>query len=96
MVMAPEDTFPAQWTGQQARVVLPEHIDVSNAGQICEELLSVIDQGAEALIADMSFDDLLRSRGRGRGGAGLPAGRGQPHRTATGRHRPIPSCGCWA
>ena len=50
----PEDTFPAQWTGQQARVVLPEHIDVSNAGQICEELLSVINQGAEALIADMT------------------------------------------
>ena len=49
-----EDTFPLQWTGQQARVILPEHIDVSNAGQIREELLSVINQGAEALIADMT------------------------------------------
>ncbi len=49
-----EDAFPLRWTGQQARVVLPEHIDVSNAGQIREELLSVIDQGAEALIADMT------------------------------------------
>ena len=37
-----EDTFPLQWTGQQARVVLPEHIDVSNAGHIRAELLSVI------------------------------------------------------
>ncbi len=50
----PETTFPVRWTGRQAQVVLPEHIDVSNAGQIREELLAVINQGAEALIADMS------------------------------------------
>jgi anti-anti-sigma factor len=35
-------------------VALPEHIDVSNAGQIREELLSVINRGAEALIVDMT------------------------------------------
>jgi anti-anti-sigma factor len=50
----PEHTFPVQWTGRQARVVLPEHIDVSNAGPIRDELLSVINQGAEALIVDMT------------------------------------------
>jgi anti-anti-sigma factor len=50
----PETTFPVQWTGRQAQVALPEHIDVSNAGQIREELLAVINQGAEALIADMT------------------------------------------
>jgi anti-anti-sigma factor len=50
----PEATFPVQWTGRQAQVVLPEHIDVSNAGQIREVLLAVINQGAEALIADMT------------------------------------------
>jgi len=50
----PEVTFPVQWTGRQAQVVLPEHIDVSNAGQLREELLAVINQGAEALIADMT------------------------------------------
>jgi len=50
----PEITFPVRWTGRQAQVVLPEHIDVSNAGQIRQELLEVINQGAEALIADMS------------------------------------------
>jgi PAS domain S-box-containing protein len=44
----PEATFPVQWTGRQAQVVLPEHIDVSNAGQLREELLAVINQGAEA------------------------------------------------
>jgi anti-anti-sigma factor len=46
--------FPVQWTGRQAQVVLPEHVDVSNAGQIRDELLSVINQGAEALIVDMT------------------------------------------
>ena len=34
--------------------MLPEHIDVSNAGPIPEELLSVINRGAEALIADLT------------------------------------------
>jgi anti-anti-sigma factor len=50
----PEATFPVHWTGRQAQVVLPAHIDVSNAGQIRETLLAVINQGAEALIADMT------------------------------------------
>jgi anti-anti-sigma factor len=48
------DIYPVQWTGRQAVVTLPEHIDVSNAGQIREELLSVINRGAKALIADMT------------------------------------------
>ena len=43
-----------RWAGQQALVALPEHVDVSNAGQIREELLAVINQGAEALIVDMT------------------------------------------
>ncbi len=37
-----------------ASAALGTHIDVSNAGQIREELLSVINRGAEALIADMT------------------------------------------
>ncbi len=52
--MAPEDVYPVRWTGRQALVVLPEHIDTSNAGQIRDQLLSVIDQGAETLIVDMT------------------------------------------
>ncbi len=52
--MAPEDTYPVRWAGQQALVALPEHIDVSNAGEIREKLLSVINRGAEALIVDMT------------------------------------------
>ena len=43
-----------EWAGQQAVVTLPEHIDVSNAGQIREELLSIINRGATALIVDMT------------------------------------------
>ena len=47
-------TYPVPWMGRQAVVALPEHIDVSNAGQIREELLWVINRGAAALIADMT------------------------------------------
>ena len=49
-----KDTYPARWTGGQAIVTLPEQIDVSNAGQIREELLVVINRGAAALIADLT------------------------------------------
>jgi anti-anti-sigma factor len=50
----PEDTFPVEWTGRQAVVALPEHIDVSNVGQFRDRLLSVINRGAAVLIADMT------------------------------------------
>lgn len=43
-----------EWAGGQAVVVLPEHIEASNAGQVREELLSVINRGATTLIADMT------------------------------------------
>ncbi len=43
-----------RWTGKQAVVTLPEDIDVSNAGQIREQLLTVINRGAAVLIADMT------------------------------------------
>jgi hypothetical protein len=48
------DICPVQWTGQQAVIALREDIDVSNAGPIREELLSVINRGAKALIADLT------------------------------------------
>ena len=50
----PDDTYPVRWMGPQAVVALPEHIDVSNAGQIREQLLLVINRGAATLIADMT------------------------------------------
>ena len=43
-----------RWAGKQAVVTLPEDIDVWNAGQIREQLLSVINRGAAVLIADMT------------------------------------------
>jgi anti-anti-sigma factor len=42
------------WTGQRAVVVFPEHVDMSTAAQIREELLGVFDRGAAVVIADMS------------------------------------------
>ena len=39
---------------RQAVVVLPEHVGQSNAGQVSEELLSVINCGADALLVDMT------------------------------------------
>jgi anti-anti-sigma factor len=49
-----EDFYPVQWSGGQAVVALPEHIGASNAGQVRDELLSVINLGAATLIADMT------------------------------------------
>jgi anti-sigma B factor antagonist len=43
-----------QWTGLQALVTLPQHIDSSNAGQIREQLLWIINRGAVVLIADLT------------------------------------------
>ena len=43
-----------QWIGRQAVIAFPEHIDVSNASQIREEMLWAINRGAVALIADMT------------------------------------------
>ena len=48
------DACPVRWTGRQAIVSLPEHIGLSNAGLVREELLSVINRGATTLIADMT------------------------------------------
>ena len=49
-----DDSFPVEWTGRQAIVVLPGHVDVSNVGQLRDRLLSVINRGAAVLIADMT------------------------------------------
>ena len=43
-----------RWAGRQAVVTLPEHIGAASAGQIREELLAVINRGAETVIADMT------------------------------------------
>jgi anti-anti-sigma factor len=45
---------PVAWTGRRAVVAFPEHVDMSNAAQIREQLLEVFDRGAAVVIADMS------------------------------------------
>jgi anti-anti-sigma factor len=40
--------------GRRATVAFPEHVDVSNVGQLRDRLLSVINRGATVLIADMT------------------------------------------
>jgi len=49
-----EGSYPVRWARRQAVVTLPEHIDVSNASQVREELLSVINRGTLSLIADLT------------------------------------------
>jgi anti-sigma B factor antagonist len=53
-VAVPENTCPVRWAGQQAVVTIPQRVDVVNAGQIWDGLLSVINRGARVLIADMT------------------------------------------
>jgi anti-sigma B factor antagonist len=53
------------WTGQTAVVSLPAEIDISNAGQVREDLLSVLNQGAALLIADLSKTTFCDSAGVG-------------------------------
>jgi hypothetical protein len=70
--------YPVLWIGRTAVVSLPAEIDITNADQVREDLLSVLNQGAILLIADLSRTTFLRL-GRGkRRGPQFPAGRGQP------------------
>ncbi len=49
-----EGPYPARWADGRAVVTLPEHIDVSNAGQVSEQLLWVINRGAAELTVDLT------------------------------------------
>ena len=49
-----DDPFPVEWTGRQAIVAFPSHVDVANVGQLRDRLLAVINRGAAVLIADMT------------------------------------------
>ena len=51
------------WVGQVAVVTLPIEVDVTNADMIREDLLSVMNQGAVLLIADMSKTTFCDSAG---------------------------------
>ena len=49
-----EGMEPVAWADQRAVVAFPQHIDVSNAAQIREQLMAAFDRGAAVVIADMS------------------------------------------
>ena len=51
------------WIGQVAVVTLPVEIDVTNADAVRDDLLSVMNQGATLLIADMSATNFCDSAG---------------------------------
>jgi anti-sigma B factor antagonist len=53
------------WIGQVAVVALPVEIDITNADQVREELLSVINEGAVMLIADLGTTTFCDSAGVG-------------------------------
>ena len=55
--------FPVLWIGRNAVVILPAEIDITNADQVREDLLSVLNQGAGMLIADLSKTTFCDSAG---------------------------------
>jgi anti-sigma B factor antagonist len=61
----PREHYPVLWTGHSAVVSLPAEIDITNADQVREDLLSVLNQGAVLLIADLSKTTFCDSAGVG-------------------------------
>jgi len=49
-----DEPFPVEWMGRLAIVTFPGHVDISNARQLRDRLLAVINRGAAVLIADMT------------------------------------------
>jgi anti-sigma B factor antagonist len=54
---------PVVWVGQVAVVTLPAEIDTTNADQVRESLLGVVNQGAASLVADLSQTTFCDSTG---------------------------------
>jgi anti-sigma B factor antagonist len=51
------------WVGQLAVISLPAEIDVSNADQVREDLLSIVNRGATLLVVDMTATTFCDSAG---------------------------------
>jgi anti-sigma B factor antagonist len=58
-----QERYPVLWIGQVAVVTLPTEIDVTNADAVREELLSILNQGAALLVADLSKTSFCDSAG---------------------------------
>jgi anti-sigma B factor antagonist len=61
----PEKQLPVLWSGQVAVVRMPEEIDVTIADEVREELLAILNQGAAALVLDMTRTTFCDSSGVG-------------------------------
>lgn len=72
------ENFAVRWIGQVAVISLPVEIDISNADQVRQDLLLVLNEGATTLIADMSATKFCDS-------AAMNA-LVEVHRKASGRH----------
>jgi len=57
------DCCPVVWIGQVAVVTLPAEIDATNADQVRESLLGVVNQGAVCMVADLSKTTFCDSTG---------------------------------
>jgi anti-sigma B factor antagonist len=55
--------YPVLWIGRTAVITLPVEIDITNADQVREDLLSVVNQGAALLVADLSNTTFCDSSG---------------------------------
>lgn len=53
--MASLDNFPIKWAGPLAIVTLPAEIDISNADQIEDTLLAVLNRDVATLVIDMTM-----------------------------------------
>ena len=60
--MSPEHSA-VLWVGQAAVVALPAEIDITNADQLREDLLAVVNRGAAMLVVDMSATTFCDSAG---------------------------------
>ncbi|HEV2252784.1 MAG TPA: STAS domain-containing protein [Streptosporangiaceae bacterium] len=59
----PGQHYPVLWIGRTAVVSLPTEIDITNADRVREDLLSVLNQGAVLLVADLSKTTFCDSAG---------------------------------
>jgi anti-sigma B factor antagonist len=59
----PQERFPVAWLGEAAVLTLPAEIDIANAEQVREELLSLLNRGPAVLIVDMAETTFCDSAG---------------------------------
>lgn len=57
------EQYSVVWVGQIAVVTLAGEIDISNADQVREDLLSILNRGATLLVVDMSATTFCDSAG---------------------------------